>query len=200
MFEGISVGAVGAAFIAAIVSLVGLIISKEQKISDFRQSWVDELRKEISQYLANINAISDKLSIGFDSQENKVKELSDLYIRLNTSSFLITLRLNQNEEKSKKLLDCMSRFKELYNDEKNIKPKFIRPIEAELLDSSRDLLKSEWDRVKKGEPTFVFAKWVALVVIVSMAVVGIVAAIAQIEWDLFFGAHASVVPTIRRPL
>jgi hypothetical protein len=40
------------AFIAGIVSFVGLVISKENKISEFRQTWIDELRKDISDYIA----------------------------------------------------------------------------------------------------------------------------------------------------
>ena len=35
------------AVIAALVSLLGLIISKENRISDFRQAWIDALRAEI---------------------------------------------------------------------------------------------------------------------------------------------------------
>lgn len=43
----LSVGAVGAAMIAAFVSFLGLIIGKEQKTSEFRQAWIDALRSEL---------------------------------------------------------------------------------------------------------------------------------------------------------
>ena len=59
----ISVGAVGAAIIAGLVSLFGLIIGKEQKVSEFRQAWIDDLRKCLVAYLVNINAISDALRL-----------------------------------------------------------------------------------------------------------------------------------------
>ena len=38
-----AIGAIAAALIAGLISLLGLIISKEQKVSDFRQAWIDAL-------------------------------------------------------------------------------------------------------------------------------------------------------------
>lgn len=61
----ISIGAIGAALIAGIVSLLGLIISKEQKTSEFRQTWVDSLRSEITSYLTSFNAIADALLVTY---------------------------------------------------------------------------------------------------------------------------------------
>ena len=43
----VAVGAVVAALIAGTVSLLGLIISKEQKTSEFRQAWIDALRNDL---------------------------------------------------------------------------------------------------------------------------------------------------------
>lgn len=43
----VAIGAIGAALIAATVSLLGLIISKEQKTSEFRQAWIDALRSDL---------------------------------------------------------------------------------------------------------------------------------------------------------
>ena len=44
----VAIGTMIAAFIAGLVSLLSLIISKEQKVSEFRQAWIDALRAEIS--------------------------------------------------------------------------------------------------------------------------------------------------------
>jgi hypothetical protein len=43
-----AVGAVIAAIIAGSIALLGLIISKEQKVSEFRQQWIDALRQDIA--------------------------------------------------------------------------------------------------------------------------------------------------------
>ncbi len=41
-------GTIIAAVIAAVISLLGLIISKENKVSEFRQAWIDSLREEVA--------------------------------------------------------------------------------------------------------------------------------------------------------
>ena len=46
-----------AAILAAIASFLGLMISKESKISEFRQKWIDELRKDISWVLGEATRI-----------------------------------------------------------------------------------------------------------------------------------------------
>ncbi|AOH84535.1 hypothetical protein AWL63_11715 [Sphingomonas panacis] len=165
----ISIGAVGAALIAGVVSLLGLIISKEQKTSEFRQAWVDALRSEITAYLTSFNAIADAVGVTYKDQAEKVKALAPLYSQLNQASFAITLRVNPDERRSKAVLVCMKRFQQLTANDSNMTPANIRPIELDFLNASKDLLKYEWNRVKRGELTFVITKVLAaLVVIVAL--------------------------------
>ena len=53
----VAIGAIAAALIAGLISLLGLIISKEQKTSEFRQAWIDGLRSELSLVIAHANAL-----------------------------------------------------------------------------------------------------------------------------------------------
>jgi hypothetical protein len=158
----VSIGAIGAAAIAAIVSLLGLIISKEQKTSEFRQAWVDALRTEITTYLTNLNAIADAVRVPYPTQAEKVKALSPHYSSLNEANFSIVLRLNEAEKLSRDVIGCMDKFSRLALDYEQLVPKNIRPIEKEFLEAARKLLKSEWRRVKRGEMTFIVAKMVSL--------------------------------------
>jgi hypothetical protein len=168
MITSLSIGAVGAAIVAAIISLVGLIVTKEQKISEFRQQWIDSLRTEITNYLTNINAISDALGVPYGNQTEKVKALSDLYSELNRSHFMITLRLNEEERFSAAVLGCMKDFTDLSGDETNFRSAEQRKsIEKRFLVASKLLLKHEWNRVKKGEPSFIIAKYVTLLSIAA---------------------------------
>lgn len=167
MFNDITLGAVGAALIAAIVSLIGLIISKEQKISDFRQAWIDALRTEIITYLTSINAIADAISVPYKDQSEKVTALSPLYSRLNQSHFAITLRLNPKEKKSQAIIECMNAFNKIASNEEKMSPANFKPLEIQFLHAAKDLLKYEWKRVKRGEVTFIVTKWVAALVVVA---------------------------------
>lgn len=163
----ISIGAVGAALIAGMISLLGLIISKEQKTSEFRQAWIDSLRSEITQYLTNLNAIADALTVSYENQADKVNALSPLYSKLNESYFAITLRVNQDEDRSKALLACMVRFAKLTQNDSDMVAAKIRPVEIDFLNASKGLLKYEWNRVKNGEFTFKVTKILSAAVIVG---------------------------------
>jgi hypothetical protein len=147
----INIGAVGAAIIAGLVSLLGLIIGKEQKVSEFRQAWIDELRKCLVSYVVNINSIADSVRLKKSGQTIDTKDLMAHYKLLNEASNGIKLRVNSIEQPAKQLLDIMERFEEISSDNSSLTPEKIRNIEQKFLESSRDLLKFEWKRVKRGE-------------------------------------------------
>lgn len=164
----ISVGAVGAAIIAGLVSVLGLIIGKEQKVSEFRQAWIDDLRKCMVAYVVNINAISDILRLKKAKGEISNEEFLSKYQSLNDASNGIIFRINEEEDTAKKLLESMRKFEELSKDNSRLTPEGIQIIEGDFINASRKLLKFEWKRVKRGEATFVWAKRVVVVSIICM--------------------------------
>ena len=170
----VSVGAVGAAFIAGLVSLLGLILGKEQKTSEFRQNWIDALRTQLVNYATNINSIADKLSAGFKNNADKLSSLSPHYAELNKASFDIKLRVNSEEPASKLLLEAMDEFEKLASDEKKFTASNVKPIESRFIEASKQLLKYEWKRVKRGEAPFILAKWIAMIATLAMAAIGLV--------------------------
>lgn len=167
----IGIGAVGAAIIAGLVSLLGLIIGKEQKVSEFRQAWIDDLRKCIIAYLACINAISDTIRLKKSGDPIGNAKLLESYKQLNEASHGITLRINPNEAASKDLKKHMDRFEDMAGDNLKLTPDNIRAIEKDFLDSSKRLLKFEWDRVKRGEDTFVWTKYAVISATIAMIAV-----------------------------
>lgn len=54
----IPIGAIVAALVAGFFSVLSLIVSKEQKISEFRQQWIDSLRQELSDHMAAVVSLS----------------------------------------------------------------------------------------------------------------------------------------------
>lgn len=164
----ITIGAVGAAFIAALVSIFGLIIGKEQKVSEFRQAWIDDLRKCCVAYLVNINAISDIIRVKTAGSAVDSVKLVELYKQLNEASLGISLRLNASEPTSQALSSIMGEFEVIASANSSITPENIRPIESRFKKASQDLLKFEWTRVKRGEDIFVFTKKVILAIIILL--------------------------------
>lgn len=165
-----AIGTMGAALIAATLSFLGLIISKEQKISDFRQAWIESLRIEVSTYLTNINAIRDALQITYTTQAEKVSTLSPLYNSLNTSTFNIILRLNPGEKTNQLLIITMNSFNDIIADESISSSEQFKILESEMLAQSKSILKYEWNRVKRGETTFFISKICAAIIILSIII------------------------------
>lgn len=115
----ITIGAIGAAVITGLLSLVGLIISKENKTSEFRQQWIDGFREEISDLIGRIEVIlihgrllhfevnknhggvitPELLNDCLEKIKDEVKEAHSLHRKL-------LLRLNPNEHQDiRKIMD-----------------------------------------------------------------------------------------------
>ena len=166
----IGIGAVGAAIIAGLVSLLGLIIGKEQKVSEFRQAWIDELRKCLVGYLVNINAIADAVRLS-TAKKTAAADLSENYKRLNEAHHGIILRVNHDEGPSKALINSMTEFENIASNNATLTVKNIRAAEEKFLIAAKDLLKFEWKRVKRGEKTYYITKYIVIALIVVMAII-----------------------------
>ena len=77
---GEAIGLIIAAIIAGVVSFLSLIISKEQSISDFRQQWIDALRKDIAIIVGRVVAIHGESIV--EHKENQ----EELWTRLMCSA------------------------------------------------------------------------------------------------------------------
>lgn len=172
------------AFFAGVVSLVGLIIAKEHRVSDFRQAWIDALRGEIASLVGRANAINEWL---MSIEERKAKTADsanagavavDEYKLVHADVFkmeealaMIELRLNPNEHKAKPLLQKAQAVVCEVRLDKAVCCRKLKSIEKELLEESKNYLKEEWDRVKNGEPQHRVAMWSSFII----GVIGVVA-------------------------
>ncbi|WP_332656966.1 hypothetical protein [Brevundimonas sp.] len=170
MIPDVAIGAILAALIAGLVSLLGLIVSKEQKTSEFRQSWIDALREEMAVYAASINTLHDALLVTYKDFEHKHEKMSSVYHELNKATFRIELRVNPKEAGHTGLLNTMSDIREIASDANGITLEALKPLEAKFIADAQAILKSEWRRVKRGELAFVIAKWAALVFVVVASI------------------------------
>jgi len=170
MIPDIAIGAIGAAIIGALISLVGLIVSKESKVSEFRQAWIDALRSELSSYLSNVSAVVDARTVTFKDARERFEKLQPYYSKLNEAYYLIAFRLNPSEQGSKKIKSCMVAISKLIAGRDDIDAAEMERLKVEFIGCSNTLLKDEWKIVKKGEPVFNATKW-ALTIVASILVV-----------------------------
>lgn len=58
----IAIATVVATLITGVIAIVNLTLSKEQKVSDFRQSWIDGLRDDLSKFLSGARFVAVSLA------------------------------------------------------------------------------------------------------------------------------------------
>lgn len=157
------------AWIAGAFSLLGLLTSKEQKVSEFRQAWIDALRLDIALLVAHAHQIYAYVVMHRPIDIQRFwNETRDDYLALNGASTRIKLRVNHEEPESKLILCSMDKMEALFgnlpNGENTLTIEKISKIVDDLERDAPPLLKKEWRRVKSGELIYRIAKWLSVVI------------------------------------
>jgi hypothetical protein len=171
-----------AGLVTGAISFVNLILSKEQKTSEFRQAWIDGLREDLAQFLgaarAFARAIETVNQFGADYKEKVVlpisdEKISDLRYQAAETLCKIQLRLNPDEPEHVELLRLLRRAIEEQNamlTQRNSIDATMRAIEV-ASEYARPVLKKEWERVKLGERPFRIARnlaaWIVFLLLVA---------------------------------
>jgi hypothetical protein len=164
-----AVGAIGASIVAAMVSLVGLTVSKEQKVSELRQAWIDALRDDLAELVAHAHAIHGASSAEYKTRLELWVGVKENFSGINRVSASVQLRLNPTESAAQTILSCMKELEVLLSSDQRIDFKALADIERRLVAEAQSFLKAEWERVKRGEPAYRWAKstsWVGLILLV----------------------------------
>ena len=181
--------AIIAAIITGVVSFLSLIISKEQSVSEFRQQWIDALRKDIAIIVGRVIAIHGESIVKHkDNQDELWARLKGELTGFNRVIVRIRLRLNPNEKGEKEgpatkaVLDTLEKLKSVFASPK---PQFheLDCLVNTLVDNSQVILKENWDRVRDGEPVYQEAKrntWIAVKVFAGLGVVA--ASLYGLHW------------------
>lgn len=167
-----------AAALAAAASLVAVTLSKEQKVSEFRQAWIDGLRDDLTSFLSSARAfarVMEARSVHGVETTDPAKRLfqpekvGEIRLAAAESFYRIKLRLNPDEQEHKELLRLLiqaiaEQNDALQNDEAGEKDVLAAVERA--ADYAQPILKAEWNRVKRGETAFRHARVGAIVIIV----------------------------------
>lgn len=176
----IAIGAIAAALIAGLVSLLGLIISKEQKTSEFRQAWIDALRTELSATIAHANAIHGANAANLGTLTELWKDVRDDYVGINEATASIRLRLNPKEPSAQAVLARIEELEAHLAPGQRIYYEQINALEKKLVTEAQVLLKDEWNRVRAGETTYKIARVAALAVSAACVIALVAVAVAKV--------------------
>jgi len=177
----VAIGAIAAALIAGIVSLLGLIISKEQKVSEFRQAWIDALREEIAEVIAHSHSIFGGSKINVYDERESWERLEPVFVGFNVTIAKIRLRLNKKESEAEQILKKIDILHELLLHKlDSIDYKILTNAENELVEVAQIFLKKEWVRVRKGEIIYRYTRNLAFGTIIGCLILLFGFAIVQI--------------------
>ena len=169
-----AVAAVVAALLAAFVSFIVAVLSKEQKTSEFRQAWIDSLREDLAQFGSLILVVHDTIQSRLKHGETLPEiqkalvgtDMSD-YKLVEAARLRLLFRLNPIEHID--LIGAINAAYEHTPETEQATPGKGDKLSAEFTRESQRVLKAEWQRVKRGEPTFQATKWGALALAISLA-------------------------------
>jgi len=170
----IAIGAVTASIIAGVFSYFNLVTSKETKISEFRQDWINELRKDISKYVSSMQSLMTFESYIKDHLEDEMTNLeilkrrAELHDATLASYNFIQLRINKNENdaKAKKINNSfILSLEKAHENRKTGGAEGLDSLLEQVITNAEALLKHEWNRVRDGEKSYRWSKHGALLLL-----------------------------------
>ena len=201
-----------AALIAGAMSLASLITSKEQKVSEFRQQWIDGLREDLASWFggarAMVRAHQEAQVLGVGATHAIAQStVSDIRYNQGVKRYRIQLRLHKGEVEHEELQRLMEKASARIS-------KFLQSnyVEGSLLEWSEqandalkvvdmgakysmDVLKVEWERVKAGEKNFQLTKRVAKGVCIGAFLLSAAVAIAVVGGQGENPSHGKTKPS-----
>jgi hypothetical protein len=170
----IPLGTIAAALIAGCFSFLNLVISKEQKVSEFRQAWIDKLRDDISEYVASISflAVANKAWVQEKRQDvlEHHKAMQSSFGAASHTFTSIVLRINPSdgdETMRSRNQDFLSTLTSVRDAVRRFDFDEARNLADTLSDKAEPILKNEWERVKKGELIYRLTQYAAAFVVVT---------------------------------
>jgi hypothetical protein len=165
-------GAIFAALIAGLISLLGLIISKEQKISEFRQAWIDGLRENVALVITHLEAIRGAMHAAQPSKASW-QDRKEHFVAINQAITCVRLRLNRDEVSSQQLLLSLGELENIAQAGDITTSQLVGPAVDKLTEHCNIVMKEEWQRVRDGEKTYRFARYGSFAAVaIALALLG----------------------------
>ncbi|MEZ9596582.1 hypothetical protein AB4298_18305 [Shewanella sp. 10N.261.52.F9] len=159
-----AIAAITAAIIGLFVAIATAKIAKEQKVSEFRQIWINDLRSDMALALKNAYKCcymrQEHRNVPFEKQDEFINSMNEYYTEFELRIMLTKLKLNPTKDKEFIELAEQSLVKvhqiNVYSTPEVLKQQYNAANEVlKSLESGTHLiLKNEWERVKRGETRF----------------------------------------------
>lgn len=155
--------------------MLGLVLAKEQKVSDLRQAWIDALREDVARIIAVASEIAFS-PVVFGEDKEKDARIVALLEDANLRTYRIKLRINMAEPDSIELDRALNELKSQAQKTPHPPEAEMEAAEERLVAAAQKVMKLEWERVKAGEPWYRRMR-ILLTVFLTIAVTLLVAAL-----------------------
>ncbi|OFV97000.1 MAG: hypothetical protein A3H94_06090, partial [Acidobacteria bacterium RIFCSPLOWO2_02_FULL_60_20] len=155
-----------AALLTGVFSLTQLIVSKENRVSEFRQEWLNNLREEVSKLQGTIETLlglvehklRDKPGGLSDDEISALRaEHPEKYCDLNEMRYRVLLRFTKDEDEHEAIRSKLDKLiNAFYGPCDNLDD--IRKLQRELVEETQLIVKNTWEKVKRGEKIFRFLR------------------------------------------
>ena len=150
-----------AAFLVFVYSFVNILVSKDQKTTEFRQNWIDSIREEIAQVVASAGFIASQAE-RFQNEENGNDKFHEScksqFHEMSAHFHRIQLRLNPDGKIEKNILSKLLEIENaLHSGDRTVES--IAIMSDDLIKLAQSFLKKEWSLVKRGELGFIITKF-----------------------------------------
>lgn len=132
-------------------------------VSSKRQNWIDELRKEVSEYLTLFGLLEDlrrpAAGLALEGQKKNFEQMVQANLRATELGIRIKLRLNPNEAEHNELVQllwslaaaCADPPPGETDEQREAARSQFRAIRGRIIVHVQSILKREWERVKAGQ-------------------------------------------------
>jgi hypothetical protein len=192
-----AVATVIAAFLTAVIALVNMLNSKDQKTTEFRQQWINALRGHISEFAAQARWIGGAVEQAKRFDPNCFSRDSKAYDsyassreRISVAYYSICLHFKPSDKDFASLDTHMREVLTLLARPSELRFGTVSDSLGQLTDEAKRILKTEWKRVKAGELTYRITKYAAMLVILGSLIGG--SFLASVAWPSLSKARAAI--------
>ncbi len=168
--------AIAVASVAGSISIFNLLVDKDQKISEFRQKWLEDVRSDVASLVSQAHLLFGYLNILIGSPNTPgdkalyLEKTDPIYDEINRASTRLKLRLNTSKPDHEAIAKQLTALENILADVDKFKAhlvavgypqvsKEVNETTEALITAASILIKSTWERVKAGEPTYRKGKW-----------------------------------------
>jgi len=160
------IATITAAFIAAFVAFMTSMLSKELKTSEFRYSWLNAVLDDTATFLgaAQLTLVTSRANDPASSQEQPIDPSADSELAQAMAAYY-RARIRLYPQKHASTIAAIDSLQAILIQRSPADKAALDAKLREVVQTTHEALKDEWEKVKRGELVFRWTKGISLVAV-----------------------------------